>query len=388
MAKRLTLTEKLKKLISAAAGDDDIDFTQIAAYEAVAASTRPISQRATAYHGAQMSQAFLEEMVTHLGGESVPIQVMHSGNMLPVGKVFNAAVLEAEQGHHDLNVLFYVDAQGEYARQIDLGMLDEVSVGALPEHAYCSECDFDYMAEGNEMNFYYRECDNGHEIGRDGVHLRLTGLATWKELSLVNKGASDKPKILGSAKQRLSKESYEQLAASAHGQSLELSYLLCSPTANEDNGDDMNLEHLTNQVSTLSAANGKLETKLEHEQSNLQAAKDQNAVLQQQIKDLQTELAANSDSSANKKLADAEAKLAAAEPLLTEFDKQIKLAAVAAGIELADDADTETKLKVLEQAQVKLAAIPRGGVTKPAGEESDLAVSAALAASRNSAYVR
>lgn len=385
MAKRLTLTDEIKKLIFAAVGDE-IDLTQIAAYEAVAASTRPISQRTSAYHGAQMTQSFLQEMVTHLGDESVPLQVMHNGQMLPVGKVFHAAVLDAEQGHHDLNVLFYVDAEDEYARKIDLGTLDEVSVGALPLHAYCSECDFDYMAEGNEMNFYYRECDNGHEIGRDGVHLRLTGLDSWKELSLVNKGASDKPKILGSAKQRLSKESYEQLAASHGGPGFELSYLLCSPTPNDDIGEEMNLEHLTSQVTQLSAAKGSLETKLELKQNELQAAQDQVAALQEKLDNAEALLASQTESESQKKLSQVEAQLAEMQPLVEEFDKQVKLAATAAEIDLPDDATTEVKLSVLEKAQIKLSAIPRKGVSAPVGTTDDLNLSAAVAEGRNAVF--
>lgn len=387
MAKRLTLDDRLKRLIVQAVGDEDVDFTQLAAYEAVAASTRPISQRATAYHGAQMSQAFLEEMVTHLSDNSVPIQIMHNGSMLPVGKVFAAEVLQADQGHHDLNVLFFVDAQDQYARQIDLGMLDEVSVGAMPEHAYCSECDFDYAEPGNEMNFYFRECDNGHAIGENGAHLRLTGLASWKELSLVNKGASDKPKILGSAKQRLSKESYEQLAASGHGDGIELAYLLCSPSPNDDIGDDMDLKLLSDKVATLSSDKGRLELQLEQEQGKLQAATDQIADLTQKLTDAEAKLAENGDTELTGKVESLEAQLATAEPMLAEFDTQIKAAAVAAGLELADDADAETKLRVLKNAQIKLAAIPRNGVSTPAGEPADEQVQATLAQSRNAAFI-
>lgn len=295
MAKKLELTERLKALITAAAGDE-IDFTQISAYEAVAASTRPINQAQTAYHGAVMSESLLREMALAYESESVPIQVMHNGSMLPVGKVFYAEVLSAEEGHSNLNTLFYVDINSEYARKIDLGILDEVSVGAIPDHAFCSECDFDYMAEGNEYSFYFRECDNGHAIGENGTHLRLTSLRAWKELSLVNKGASNKPKILGSAKQRLSKDTFNQLAASVSTpQALEFSYLSCSPNETPTTGDPMELTALTEKVSTLSAANGKLENKLEVSVSSLEAANSQIATLKTTVEELNTKISDSSE---------------------------------------------------------------------------------------------
>lgn len=389
MAKKLTLDERLKSLITQAVGDE-IDFDQIAAYEAVAASTRPIEQRATAYHGAVMSQAFLQEMAGYYKDESVPIQVMHNGAMLPVGKLFAADVLEADAGHYDLNVLFYLDGNSDYAKDIDLGILDEVSVGALPKHAFCSECDFDYMAAGNEYNFYFRECDNGHQIGMDGVHLRLSGLDKWKELSLVNKGASNKPKILGSAKQRLSKESYSQLAASMSDPGvLNLAYLSCSPQQPVDNkGNIMDLSALTEKATSLSAANGKLEVKLEASESALQAAKDQNVELQNEITSLKEQLEASSETGLKTKVEDLETKLSEADKLVAEFDSQLKTAATMAELELSESATAAEKIELLKKAQIKLAAIPRGGVSNPADVSAEQKQAAALAAARNSAFVQ
>lgn len=388
MAKRLTLDERLKNLITAAVGDE-IDFNQIAAYESVAASTRPLDQKSTPYDGAVMSQAFLQEMALFYKDESVPIQVMHNGNMLPVGKVFEADVLGAEAGHYDLNTLFYVDASSQYAKDIDLGILDEVSVGALPKHAYCSECDFDYMAPGNEFNFYFRECDNDHTLGVNGVHLRLAGLDKWKELSLVNKGASNKPKILGSAKQRLGKEGYSQLAASMGSpDALNMAYLSCSPNQPvEDKGTTMDLSAITDKVTTLSAANGKLETKLEASESALQAAKDQTVELQNEVKELKQKLDASQDSTLKTQVEDLEAKLKDSDALANEFDSQLKTAATMAELELSETATAEEKIELLKQAQIKLAAIPRNGVTRSAESEQETR-SLALAAARNSAFTQ
>ncbi len=325
-------------------------------------------------------------MAAYYKDESVPIQVMHNGQMLPVGKVFAADTYSADEGHTDLNVLFYVDAEGPYARDIDLSILDEVSVGAAPNHAYCSECSFDYMAEGNEMSFWFRECDNGHRIGENGTHLRLTDLRAWKELSLVNKGASNKPKILGSAKQRLGKDAYNQLAASSSPEAVQYSYMTCSPTQSETTGETMDLSALTNQVSTLSAANGKLEVKLETAEAALTASQSEVAALKGQVEELNTKIENGSETKLQSDLSAAQEQLETANKIVGVFDEQLKLAAVAAGLTLAEGASADEKIELLKQAQIKLAAIPRGGVGKGADtpEADDVLV---LTAAHNSAFV-
>lgn len=389
MSKRIQLTEELKKKIRIASGNDDIDFELIAAYEAVAASTRPIHQSRTAYDGAVMSEAFLVEMSDHLLDESVPILIMHEGSMLPVGKVFDAGVLDAESGHKDLVALFYVESDSEEAKKIDLGIIDEVSVGALPLHAYCSECDFDYMDEGHEMNFYFRECDEGHTLGENGTHLRLTKLSSWKELSLVGKGASDKPKIVGSAKQRLGKERYKSLAAnnmSANG--IEMAYLLCSattPPINDDEGNDMNLKDVTDQVSALSADKARLEVKLEGADAALQASITDVAALQDKHDKLAVKLTESDESESAKKLVVLEATIEGQKPLQEFFDAQVKAASVAAELELKDDMTNDEKITLMKNAQIKLAAIPRGGKSiEPNSNEEKLSQVAMF--SRNSAF--
>jgi hypothetical protein len=389
MSKRLKLTAQLEAKIRLASGNEDIDFTLIAAYEAVAASTRPISQSRTAYDGAVMSEAFLTEMSTYLTTESVPILIMHEGHMLPIGKVFDAAVLDAEAGHKDLNALFYVESDSKEAKKIDLGIIDEVSVGAVPEHAYCSECDFDYMAEGNEMNFYFRECDNDHALGENGVHLRLSKLSAWKELSLVGKGASDKPKIVGSAKQRLGKERYQSLAASnMSSKGIEMAYLLCSATPPEiidDEGIDMSLLEVTTQLTTLSADKAKLEVKFEGAESALEASKTEVAALQDKVKALELTLAESGETDVAKEVVVLKATIEDNKSLEVYFNTQVKAAAVAAELELTDDMTIDEKITLMQNAQVKLAAIPRNGLTNEP-TASTVNLSQVAMTSRNSAF--
>jgi len=389
MSKRLELTEALKQKIRLASGNEDLDFNLIAAYEAVAASTRPITQSRTAYDGSVMSEAFLSEMATYLETNSVPILIMHEGYMLPSGKVFHSAVLDAEVGHKDLNALFYIESDSAEAKKIDLGIIDEVSVGALPEHAFCSECDFDYMKPENEMSFYFRECDNGHALGEDGAHLRLTKLSSWKELSLVGKGASDKPKIVGSAKQRLGKERYQSLAASnmsANG--IEMAYLLCSatlPEINDDEGTDMNLLEVTQQVSSLSADKAKLEVKFEGAELALEASKVEVASLLAKVAALELKQADAVETEVAKELATLKLTVEGEKPLHDFFNAQLKLAAVAAELELKDEMSIEEKIALMQNAQVKLAAIPRGALSnEPNAAQANLSKVAML--TRNSAF--
>ncbi len=367
MAKRLTLNDHLRGLITAAVGDE-IDFEKVAAYEAAAASTRPISQRHTAYNGAKMTFGFLGDMAEHLKNESVPILTMHNGEMLPVGKTFHADVV-ANGDDHDLNALFYVEADSDFAKKIDLGIIDEVSVGALPEHAFCSECGYDYAAPGNEMAFWFRECDQGHVIGEKGVHLRLTKLKSWRELSLVNKGASSKPKILGEAQQRLAKQLPERLAAS--GLDLSHTVLFCSSTKPTNEDSPMDLTQLMAQVQTLASEKTLFEQQAKHASEQLTASQSKVTSLTEELTAAQAKLTELEGSEVAAKLSESEAQVTR---LSTFLRDQAKKAAVAAQLTLADDATDDQVIAVLEEAQVKLAAIPRGGVAQGANDGVDEAV--------------
>lgn len=359
MAKRLVLTDKLKQQIIAAAGDPDIDFSKIVAYESAAASTRPISQRTTAYHNAQMSEGFLREMVTHLTNNSVTLQVMHNNEMLPIGKVFASDVFAAEAGHYELNAAFYLEADSEHVSKIDLAIIDEVSVGALPKHAYCSECAFDYMSDPYAM--YYRECPDEHVLGENGVHLRLTALDAWKELSLVNRGASSKPKILGAAKQRLGTTEYQRLAASNN--MLDLTYLSCAHTPNPETttpkGNAMDPKTLE-----LAQSVGRLESEKTTLEASLTASKAALDTAHTELSTVKAELAAEKA----KVPADVEGLKAAQDKLTAFLAGQYKHACVAADLQFKEGAIADEMVAAIEQAQIKLGTIPRNGVTKPADQ--------------------
>lgn len=362
MTKRLVLTDELKQAILKAAGTDDFDFSKIVAYESVAASTRPITQRSSPYHDARMTETYLREMAAHLMDESVTLQVMHDNQMLPIGKVFAADVFAAEAGHYELNAAFYLEADSEHVNKIDLAIIDEVSVGTLPKHAYCSQCDFDYMSDPYAL--FYRECPNEHKLGEDGVHLRLTSMASWKELSLVNKGASSKPKILGAAKQRLGTEQYRQLAASEDN--LEMRYLACSvtPKPQPPNPEGTAMDPKTLE---LAQANGRLESEKTSLEASLTSSKAALEAAQSKIGELEAQLATANAA----KPAEFDAMKTQVASLSEFLTKQYKVAVVAAGLELKEDATADEMVAAIEQAQIKLSAIPRGGVSQNADNGSE-----------------
>lgn len=386
MAKRIDITERIKEQIRAVAGDD-IDYDKIAVYEAEAASTRAITQKRTSYHGATMTESFLREMANWLPDNPVTLQVMHDDHFLPVGKVFYAEVFTAAEGHHNLNALFYLEKDSEHVSKIDLAIIDEVSVGALPKHAYCSECGFDFMDNPHYM--WWGECENEHKIGENGTHLRLTKLDTWNELSLVNRGASSKPKILGSAKQRLSKEEYTRLAAS--GSSPEGLYLFATATPQDSNQNLDNKERpMDPKLLELSAANGKLEAEKETLATKLQLA-DKNQAEQKTLIDTLTEenqqLKANGT---NEKVQQLEADLDEAQKLtasaLSTLKPQYCLACTAADIEPKEDATLAEMVTTINEASVKLVLVPRTQQTKDTNVD-DVEASTALNASRNQHFV-
>ena len=388
MAKRVELTESISSAIRNAVGDD-IDFSKIAVFEAEIASTRAISQKYSPYDGARLSERYLNQMVEYLAEETVPLQVMHENHYLPVGKVFQADTFASADGETALNALFYVKSDSQYAEDIELGITDEVSIGAVPKHALCSECGFDYVESGNEMSFYYQECDEGHHIGEEGVHLRVTSLEQWKELSLVNKGASSKAKILGSAQRRLSAEEFKQLAAASGSPlSAQLSYLSCSPNnlPTPDNEETpMELKALSDQIAQLSADKTRFEVKTETLESQLTAQGVELSAATTKVEELTVELAASGDAVLTEKLASIEAELALAKEGSVFLAGQYKLACTATSMEFKEDATVSEMIGSIETAQVKLAAIPRNGAflsadsgTKTVATEQSYAANAAF----------
>ncbi len=242
--KQVEITDDILAQIERVTGTT-VDADNIVVFEAAAASTREIHKLGSIYHGARMTRGMLAEMAEALnsGAESVPLHTLHmQGGEIPVGRVFQGSVFDEVDGSATLRAMFYLPlAEKELIEKINLGILDEVSVGTKSKQALCSKCGFDYFgADADFTHLFSQTCANDHTIGEDGTHLKLSGLDKWMELSLVSRGASDKPKILSRAKQLLSKEEHDRIAAD--GKPVEALFLFTSMATETPEMPKENLE--------------------------------------------------------------------------------------------------------------------------------------------------
>lgn len=199
--KRVPLTDTLRERLQAANADPD----KVVVYEGTALSTRPVRKQHPLYLGARHTRNFLQNMAAELAAESRPLQIMHDGSELPIGRVFYGGVIDNDMGGSELRVQFWVDSiYPEQIALIDHGTVDQVSVSVIGKSAKCSECGFDYFGDDADIdNIWGGFCDKGHEIGKDGVHVVINELDGWNEMSLVNRGGSVAAFIHDQSTQRL-----------------------------------------------------------------------------------------------------------------------------------------------------------------------------------------
>jgi hypothetical protein len=160
-----------------------------------------------------------------------------------------------------MRALFYLDpTEANLIAKLNAGSLDEVSVAFMSREFNCSECGWDYFKFGGSENIYERTCANGHKIGYDGVHGEMVGLNQFIELSLVARGAADKPKIVGKSQARLAPEGLQKLAA--NGFETDELVVQASLGKKEDRMSDVAMNALTAQLSQLSVDKGTLTANL------------------------------------------------------------------------------------------------------------------------------
>lgn len=230
--KRLPLTPELIANIKAAVGSDvDVDDS-FAVFESISLNTLPLpGKEGSVFERARVSLLTLKQMADNInGGNHLPLIHGHNLDGIPVGRVFKAGLEMTASGDAELRTLWYIDpTEAELATKVDAGSLDEVSVQFLASQILCSECDFDYRGEeATFQNLVERTCTNGHEVGTDGVHVRLVGLSVFTELSLVTRGAADKPKIVGKSQSKLAAP-LQALAA----RGFEVNELFCAASKGE-----------------------------------------------------------------------------------------------------------------------------------------------------------
>ncbi|MGO4302248.1 hypothetical protein [Cupriavidus sp. RAF12] len=358
MAKNVPITEWIIEQITANNGGDSIDTSKIQVYEAIAVSTRPLSKRGTLFHQGRISEGTLHQMAAYLNNAGfVPLHTLHAqGQELPVGRLFYAEVHQAFDGSFDLRALFYVDkSETKLIAKLDSGSIDEVSVGLLNTHLFCSQCGWDFRgADATFDHLWSQTCENGHTVGVDGMYLKLEGMDSWNETSLVSKGASNNAKIVGRTRQVLSAEAYEKLAAS--GTSPEA--ILLFATTKQGN-PEVDLTKAIDEITNLKAAaivHGTEKTELT---AKLAAANTEIEQLKAKPAELQTQLDA-----ANAKVGEVETAHAATKAEL--------------------EAKTNTVTELQTKLDVALAANP-GGNSKPAVTDASKAATTNLSAFRQRA---
>jgi len=266
--KQLPMTPELADLIHKAVGPD-VDTTKLAVFETIALNNKPLPGKAgTLFENAVTLPITLVQMADYIDeGNHLPLMADHELFGAPKGRFFHAGVRMADDGATELRALFYLDStEADLIAKLDAGSLDEVSVQFLASAMLCSECGWDYFGpDSTNENIYGRVCGNGHEIGVDGVHTDLLGLNKFIELSLVARGAADKPKIIGKSEAKLAPESAYRLAA--RGFEPDALVVRASIGKEEVNmADNANImAELTTEIrktATLTAEKAGLETKL------------------------------------------------------------------------------------------------------------------------------
>jgi len=363
MSKRVKITPQLQATIRNALGDPEANTDNFAVFETRMLTTEPLTKGGL-WNGARVSASTLHQMEVALNQEAgaIPLHIMHNDRVLPVGKVFAAKTQRMGNGELEVRGQFYLPLdEKELISKIDNSVVDEVSVGILTKHAFCSECNFDYFGpDADIMNFFELTCNKGHKLGQNGVHTKLTELIDFSELSLVATGAAKNPKILPRAKQSMSKENLERLAASGNAGAILLtaSYKMEDEKQTTKGDPDMDMTPLVAELSSktselttktieLSAVTAKVTTLT----SEVEALKTAVAEKDAKIKSLE-EGKDTSVTELEAKVSDLETKLTAA------YDKIIphaKAALVASGVAEADlPKDLATTVDLIVEKGLKL----------------------------------
>lgn len=367
--KQLPMTPELSALIKSRVGED-VDTTNLAVFETIALNTKPLpGKRGTFFDSAVTSPLTLAEMVNHINsGNHLPLISDHELAGEPKGRFFHAGLDYSEEGGLDMRALFYLDPTEERSiAKLNAGSLDEVSVSFLAREFNCSECGWDYFAAGEDHHFETRTCENWHTIGVNGVHGNMVGLNQFIELSLVARGAADKPKIVGKSQAKLAPQSLQRLAASG----FELDGLVVQASLGTKD-DQMDLTAALTKVATLSEEKGTLtaqtatlsadKTRLEGEVTSLKA---DNVRLTTELSEAKAAQPADYDTIKSEN--------SAAVALLGEqFDH---LTVATGGTKVEGDARPKTvaefKTKIDELTGKLTAILPTGGVSEGLGGKND-----------------
>lgn len=388
MTKAIPLTPQIQEQIRASTGNPDFDAANITIFETALASTEPLQKSGSLFENGRITPGVLMEAADTVNSEggAVPIHTLHQqGEELPIGRLFSAETVTLENGEVQLVGRFFLpDDQETLISNIENGVIDEVSVGLKSQKILCSDCEFDFLGEESDIiNILGRTCNNGHEVGKNGAHVRLVGLDKFMETSLVSKGASQRAKILSRSKQVMDTAERERLAANglypeaailtATGPlthvSKEDSMTSGKQTDEGQGGGGVDLTGIMKQMTDLSAS---------------VATKDQEILgLQAQVSDKDKEIESlkaqipqdNTDPVQAKLGEDSEtvkAKLEDANNVLAKLQEQTRAALVASGHENPEVPDTAAEcLDAIEQSGLKLHQAVGSGKSSDASSGSE-----------------
>jgi hypothetical protein len=372
MLKQVPKTDRVKSLVAAAYGDDNVDMEAIAVFEAVAINSLPLRRKGGLFEAARVQRDTMLAMKALLDeGRHIPLQLMHEGG-IPVGKVIAADLNETASGP-ELRTMFYLPtSESELITKLDAGVIGEVSIGILAKSVTCSKCGFNFFSDSATFeHIYERTCDKGHTVGKDGTHVQLNGLDKWMELSLVDQGAAAGAVILPRPRQSLS-ASAERLAASGFDPGT-LALFACAEHAPDAPEKPKNMEEVIQLKAELIVAGKEkeaLQAAVDEQKGKLEAATAE-------VVELKAKLAEAEKSDA--------AKLKASLDVAAEFIQEAATAALAPlGKAEADlPAELSDRIKLVKEARSKLAlTIPVGGASEASNTPKDKTTPANYAAFR------
>lgn len=374
MPKQISITPEITAQIKKIAGAE-VDTSGSAVFEAIAANTLPLNKRGSIFDKGTITEATLNEMATWLGEKGAPLQIMHNTSVLPVGKVFNGKVVAGANGLPELRAQFYVDAtEADLIAKLNSGTIDEVSIGSLSNRLLCSECGWDYMgADASIMNFIDRTCGNDHALGVDGVHLNIVGVDTFYELSLVNTGAGNNPKIVSPAQARLESEGEDTRRLAASGIALNNLMLVASATPQaKKESQPMAGEQMTLNAEAFVKDLADTKVELAAAKTEVEQLTATNKDLSDKVADLEAKVEAAGEPAAVKDQLDtANANLEAATKFLRDQAKKV-LIATGQSEPQVDELSVEQLTAAISEGQEKLASlIPTGGVSASAKEDDE-----------------
>lgn len=354
--KQIPITPELKAKIQAAVGSD-VDPSNFAVFESISLNNLPLPGKdGTIFEKAVVSEMTLSQMADSINsGNTLPLIWSHDPEQVPKGRVFSADLSKGPLGETELRTLWYVDpTETTLIDKLNAASIDEVSVSFLASQILCSDCGFDYR-QADLSALVNRTCDDGHEIGVNGVHARLVGLSVFSELSLVSRGAAKDAKIVGRSQSKLSVP-LQQLAASG----VNVDKLLLTASRGELNVD------LGELVTNLSDTKADLKVSKANEQrlvAEVATLSESNTELTTQVTGLTADLAAAKAASKDTELEEVTAELAAAKELLVDMFTKL---ATANGEVNAVVPETIADLKAgIEDRQSKLTALlPVGGASE------------------------